>query len=118
MGAIGDMIGGVLGAVGGLFGGGGNYDEQQDAIRQQQAAQQQSLKLQQNQQKQNLAMQQQQMKKANAQMSNAAAAVSDTPTATNPANLTGGLGVDPSELMLGTSSLLSGTKKKDDNSII
>lgn len=117
IGGIGDAIGGIVGGigsmVGGLLGGGVDYSAQNQALQAQTRAQEQALKIQQRQAQQNAALQQQQMKKASAGVANAAAAVSDTPTVYNPANLTGGLGVDKSDLLLGSSSLLSG-KKKDD----
>lgn len=119
MGAIGDFIGGVFDTVGSLFGSGNsNAAAQTAALQAQQRAQEQSLKLQQRQQQQNLAMQQQQMKKANAQNANAAAAISNTPTVTNPSNLTGGLGVDPADLILGSNSLLGGKKSNTEDQIL
>lgn len=110
---MGSVIGGVFDAVGSLLGGGPDYSAQTQALQAQTRAQEQALKLQQRQAEQNAALQQQQMNKASASTANAAAAISDTPTVYNPANLTGGLGVDKADLMLGSSSLLSG-KKKDE----
>lgn len=113
MGAVGDFIGGVVDAVGGLFGGTSDaVKAQQAALEAQAKAQEAAMKMQQQQAQRNMAMQQQQMNKANADMAQASAAFNNTPTVTNPSNLTGGLGVNPDELLLGQTSLLGEKDKK------
>lgn len=115
MGAItaGEVLGGALMGVSSLLG----MDSQNKAMKEQAAAQQRALEQQRQAQQEQLALQEQQAAKNDAlrqqqinqsqkEITNAAAAISNTPKVTNQANLTGGQGVDPSSLNLGGSSTL------------
>lgn len=76
-------------------------EAQRKALEQQQKAQQEQLELQKKSQARMQAAQEQAANRANAEIANAAGAVNNTPSKTNTANLTGGLGVPTSDLALG-----------------
>lgn len=113
---MGGLIGGIFDAIGGLFGAETDaMKAQRRALEQQQRAQEAQMKMQQNQMKQQQAQQQQATNKANKEMADAAGAVEQAPTVTNESNLTGGLGVDASELQLGSPTLLGSKNPLDDD---
>lgn len=85
--------GGLLGGLwDGIFGDGGRK-AQEEAMKRQAEAQERAAKIQEQQAAANAARQEQATNKANAEISDAAAAIDKTPTVTNSSNLTGSLGV-------------------------
>lgn len=86
---------------------------QQAALNQQKQAQDQQLALQREQQNRTLLQNQMQINKSQKDIASAAAAISNTPTVTNQANLTGGLGVPTSSLALGGTSSLGTSSLSD-----
>lgn len=76
-------------------------EAQRKALEQQERAQKQQLEQQEKSQQRAQAAQEIASNKANAEIANAASAVTNTPSKTNTANLTGGLGVPTSDLALG-----------------
>lgn len=112
MGAVGDFIGGVFDAVGGIFGAGDNdaLEAQREANQIQREAMERQNQLAQEQAAVQRSQLEQANNKARADVANAAAAINKTPTVTNEANLTGGLGVPTSDITLGGSATLGGNR--------
>lgn len=115
---MGGVVSGVFDTIGGLLGAETSaMKSQRRALEEQAKAQEKQLNMQKKQAEIQQAQQQQAANRANKETADAAAAVEEAPSVTNESNLTGGLGVDPDSLELGSATLLgesyADTKKKD-----